>query len=68
VDSTATRLYEVPGITCEHCKSAIEGDVGELDGVTRVEVDVAAKTVRVEGGSDEAIRATITDIGYEIQD
>ena len=40
----------VPGISCGHCKAAIEAAVATVAGVDAVEVDVAARTVRVEGG------------------
>lgn len=34
--------------------------------VERVKVDVASKTVRVDGGADGAIRAAIQEAGYEV--
>lgn len=59
--------YSVPGISCDHCKRAIEGEVGQVEGVDRVEVDVAAKTVAVAGeASDAAVRAAIDEAGYEV--
>jgi copper chaperone len=62
-----TRIYSVPGISCEHCKHVIEGAVGKLEGIDRVDVDVATKTVRVLGEvNDSAIRAAIDDAGYEV--
>ncbi|MDQ3946791.1 MAG: cation transporter [Actinomycetota bacterium] len=62
-----TRLYSVPGISCGHCKAAIEGEVGKVAGVERVEVDVEARTVRVEGAaSDEAVRGAVDEAGYEV--
>jgi copper ion binding protein len=62
-----TRLYSVPGISCGHCKAAIEGEVGKLAGVEQVEVDVEAKTVRVEGAaSDEAVQSAVDEAGYEV--
>jgi copper chaperone len=61
------RTYSVPGISCDHCKAAIEGEVGELEGVTSVEVDVDARSVTVDGTApDDAIRAAIDDAGYEV--
>ncbi len=61
------RLYSVPGISCGHCKAAIEGEVGKVAGVERVEVDVEARTVRVEGAaSDEAVRGAVDEAGYEV--
>jgi copper chaperone CopZ len=62
-----TRLYSVPGISCGHCKAAIEGEVSKLAGVEHVEVDVGAKTVRVEGAaSDDAVRGAMDEAGYEV--
>lgn len=62
-----TVTYDVPGVSCDHCKHAIEGEVAALDGVTAVTVDVAAKTVRVDGGaSDAALRAAIDEAGYDV--
>lgn len=64
-----TRVYSVPTISCGHCKAAIEGEVGKLSDVATVEVDVATKTVRVEGeATDEAIRAAIDEAGYDVAD
>jgi copper chaperone CopZ len=59
--------YSVPGISCDRCKAAIEGELAGVAEVTSVTVDVAAKTVRVEGGaSEEAVRSAIDEAGYEV--
>ncbi len=59
--------YSVPGISCGHCKRAIEGEVSQVEGVDRVEVDVATKTVDVTGqASEAAVRAAIDEAGYEV--
>lgn len=61
------RTYSVPGISCDHCKHAIEGEVATVAGVDGVTVDVAAKTVTVVGEApDEAVRAAIDEAGYEV--
>jgi copper ion binding protein len=60
------RTYSVPGISCDHCRHAIETEVGTVDGVSSVEVDVEAKLVTVGGGDDDAIRAAIDDAGYDV--
>jgi copper chaperone len=63
----AARTYSVPDISCGHCKSAIEGEVGALDDVATVTVDIEARTVTVDGSaSDEAIHAAISEAGYEV--
>jgi copper chaperone len=61
------RVYSVPGISCEHCKNAIEAEVGGVPGVDVVTVDVDARTVRVIGDSDDGdVRAAIDEAGYEV--
>ena len=62
----AETTYHVPGISCGHCKSAIEGEVGALDGVESVTVDIESKQVAVVGSAtDDAVRAAIVEAGYE---
>ena len=60
----------VPDVSCGHCKMAIEGAVGALDGVDAVAVDITAKRVDVsfdDARTDrDAIVATIEDQGYEV--
>jgi copper chaperone len=62
----AETTYTVPGISCGHCKSAIETEVGALDGIDSVVVDIDTKQVAVVGSaSDDAVRAAIVEAGYE---
>jgi copper chaperone len=62
----AETTYTVPGISCGHCKSAIETEVGALDGIESVVVDIDTKQVAVVGSaSDDAVRAAIVEAGYE---
>jgi copper chaperone len=68
---TATRhvVLNVPEISCNHCKMAIEGAVTGLEGVDSVEVEVATKSVAVylaPGGDLAAVRAAIEDAGYPV--
>ena len=64
--STDSLTLDVPGISCDHCKAAIESSVGEVAGVASVTVDVPAKTVTVVGGEHDAIVAAIDDAGYDV--
>ena len=59
--------YSVPGVSCDHCRAAIADEVGSLDGVGEVLVDLDAKRVVVRGErlDDAAVRAAIEDAGYE---
>jgi copper chaperone CopZ len=60
--------YSVPGVHCDHCRAAIEGEVARLRGVAAVAVDLDAKTVTVTGQAldDAAIRAAIDEAGYDV--
>jgi copper chaperone CopZ len=64
-----TVVYRVPGMTCEHCKSAVAEELSALPGVESVAVDLDAKLVEVTGRSldDAALRAAIDEAGYEAE-
>lgn len=64
--TTALRTYSVPGMTCGHCKSSIEGEVTKLADVASIVVDLDAKTVTVDGGDDAAIREAIDEAGFDV--
>jgi copper chaperone CopZ len=63
-----TLSYSVPGVSCEHCQVAIEGEVSQVEGVESVEVDLDAKTVTISGDplNEAAIVAAIDEAGYEV--
>jgi copper chaperone len=62
------RYFRVQDISCDHCKRALEDELGDLEGIESVSVDVATKTVEIEGtASDEAITAAIVEAGYTPQ-
>ena len=66
MSQSATTTYSVPEISCGHCKSTIEAAVQGLGSVERVEVDIDAKTVTVDGGDTDAIVTAIEDAGYDV--
>ena len=59
--------YTVSGMSCAHCKAAVESEVGRVPGVDSVLADLDSKLVVVRGESleDEALRAAIDEAGYE---
>ncbi|MEV4013415.1 copper ion binding protein [Nonomuraea angiospora] len=65
----ATATYTVKGMTCGHCVSSVKEEVGEVSGVTSVEVDLAGGLLTVESDSpvDAAdIVAAVEEAGYEV--
>ena len=62
-----TLTYSVPGISCGHCKNAIEAEVREVAGVDSAIVDIDARVVVVEGSAaEDAVRAAVIEAGYEV--
>ena len=64
------KVLTVPDISCGHCKVSIEGAVKKLKGVSKVDVDVDRKQVKVVFDPPEqiaAIVAAIEEQGYQIE-
>jgi copper chaperone len=63
-------VLEVPSVSCSHCKAAIEGAVGAVDGVRQVVVDVGEKSVTIDFDADQvsldALEAVVLEEGYEV--
>lgn len=61
-------VFTVPGMSCGHCESAIKHEVGELDGVATVDVDLDSKSVIVRGEAldRDGIVAAIDEAGYDV--
>lgn len=65
-----TLTLNVPDISCGHCKSSIEGAVGGLAGVDKVEVHIEPKTVDLEFDDAQvtldSIVEAIEEQGYDV--
>lgn len=62
-------VITVKGMTCGHCVSAVQQEIGALPGVTGVKVDLATGTVRVTADPPPdaaALRAAVDEAGYEM--
>jgi len=66
----AQAILTVPDISCEHCERTIKGVLGGTAGVRDVQVDVPAKTVRLEydeqAVSLDKIGAVLDEEGYPV--
>ncbi|MDQ0939286.1 heavy-metal-associated domain-containing protein [Streptomyces sp. V1I1] len=64
-----TTVYNVEGMTCGHCKTTLTKEIGALDSVLSVEVDVdtGRVTVTTADEPDDALFAKVVDdAGYEL--
>jgi copper chaperone CopZ len=65
----ASTTYPVTGMTCEHCVHAVTGELGGLDGVTRVTVELVPdgrSQVTVDSAAplaDQAVAAALDEAG-----
>ncbi|MFI6227602.1 heavy-metal-associated domain-containing protein [Micromonospora echinospora] len=65
----ATKTYQVQGMTCGHCVSAVSSELGAVDGVTDVQVDLASGQVTVTSDAPletETVRAAVDEAGFEL--
>ena len=64
-----TSTYTVTGMTCEHCVASVKEEVGEIPGVTGVDVDLASGRLEVTSEADldrAAVEAAVTEAGYAL--
>jgi copper chaperone len=64
------KTLNVEGMSCAHCKAAVEGELKALPGKVKAEADVATGTVEVrydEGAlSTEDLEDAIEEAGYTV--
>jgi copper chaperone CopZ len=67
IDTDAALTLAVEGMSCDHCKVAITGEVGRVAGVESVDVDLHARLVRVRGTDLDAgaVVDAIDEAGYD---
>lgn len=61
--------YAVKGMTCAHCAAAVTEEIGQLSGVTGVDVDVESGRVTVTSDAPMdtvAVAAAVEEAGYEL--
>ncbi len=67
-----TMTLTAPDISCEHCRSAIEREVGVLDGVRSCSVDVSTQQVTVQFDPSTVTHHQIVEVmeeeGYPVAD
>ncbi|MEH7123707.1 copper chaperone CopZ [Bacillus sp. JJ1532] len=62
---------KVQGMSCGHCVNSIEGSVGQLEGISQVNVKLDDAQVEVTFNESQVsldkIKETIEDQGYEVE-
>lgn len=56
-------IFAVNGMTCNHCKAAVEAAITDAGGAAKV--DLSGHTVTVTGLSPDAAATAIRDAGYQ---
>jgi copper chaperone len=67
--SQHTTTYNVTGMTCGHCASAVVREVGTVEGVTDVQVDLPAGAVTVTSTRplpQAEVTSAIDEAGYQL--
>lgn len=63
------KIVKIEGMMCNHCKNKVESSLKELENVTKVKVNLANKKAEIYSNaviSDEDIKKTITNLGYQV--
>lgn len=63
-----TTEFQVTGMTCGHCESAVRGEVSQVPGITDIEVSAQTGLLRVttaDGVDTAAVIAAVEEAGYE---
>ena len=66
--STET-TYQIKGMTCGHCESAVSGELNRLAGVQAVVADATTGTAKVTSAAPlpmDEVRAAVDEAGYEL--
>jgi copper chaperone len=60
-----TQDFRVTGMTCQHCVASVTEEVGELAGVTAVDVDLASGRLQVtgQGVTADQVQAAVAEAG-----
>ena len=67
---STTTTITVDGMTCGHCVNSVQTEVGKLEGVTDVAVDLSSGQVTVVAESTPdpaALQEAVEEAGYEVR-
>ena len=64
-------IINVEGMSCDHCKNAVESALAKINGVSAAEVDLEKGQVRVDYNEEKVqlsdMKDSIEDQGYDVK-
>ena len=63
-----TNEFQVTGMNCGHCESAVRGEVAKVAGVEQIDVSAASGRLTISASApldDAAVLAAVAEAGYE---
>lgn len=66
--NTMRKLITIEGMSCGHCVMHVKSALSEIDGVTKVDVDLIKKSAMVQGENlnEIALRHAVVEAGYRV--
>jgi copper chaperone CopZ len=67
---STTTTIAVDGMTCGHCVSSVQSEVGKIDGVTDVSVDLSSGQVTIVADTAPdpiALQGAVEEAGFEVR-
>lgn len=67
IEHVQSRDVIIEGMTCNHCKQTVEGNLLGLEGINKVEADINTNQVKISGGKVDLklIEDTVSKLGYD---
>lgn len=65
------KVISIEGMRCGHCTASVDKALREIEGVSDVTVDLAAKKAEVEAAdtvTDDALRKAVDDLGFQVSE
>ena len=66
----AHKTFNVPDMSCGHCKAAVEGELNKLSGVENADADFERGTVEVSYNEEKVttddLKGAIEEAGYTV--
>ena len=66
-----TKTFNIPNISCGHCVMAIKRELGEMEGIAKVDGDPGKKEITLEFDAPatlDRIKSTLAEINYPASD